>query len=115
MRFAPAALSIAKRVVPKLARGVVRLGRQLVNSPAGKQAVRTLPTIARRTAADVLRTHARGRPVTGRTVTRALARHSARVLRNPQRRRRAAVRSRRVAKRAKKGINLRMSRRCRCV
>lgn len=88
---------VAKRVVPRLARGVVTIGRRPLRSRAGRRAVRTLPVIAKGAARDVLKTVARGRPVTGSTVSRALAQHAAKVLRDPRRRRACIVRSRRIA------------------
>jgi hypothetical protein len=100
-KLAPVAARVARRVVPRLARGVMQIGKRLMRSPAGKQALRTLPTIAKGAARQVLRAHAAGRPVTGQTVTRALAGQTAKVLRNPRRRRYCIHRSRRIARAAK--------------
>lgn len=97
----PVAARVAKRVVPQLARGVVSVGRRMLRSRAGRQAIRTLPVIARGAARDVLTTVARGRPVTGSTVRRALARQTARVLRDPRKRRACIHRSRRIVRTVK--------------
>jgi hypothetical protein len=97
-KLAPKVLSLGRRVVPQLARGVVRVGRQLARSPAGRQAIRALPRIARRTAADVLRDVGRGRPLTARGVTQALARNTSYILRHPHRRRHAIHHNHRIAR-----------------
>jgi hypothetical protein len=103
-KAAPAIGKIAARVVPQVARGVMSIGKRMLASPAARQAVRTLPTIARNATAQVLRTHAAGRPVNAQTVTRALAQQTARVLRDPRRRRACIHRSRRVAGAAKRRL-----------
>lgn len=99
--LAPVAARVAKRVVPQLARGVVSMGRRMMRSPAGRQAVRALPTIAKGAARDVLKTAARGQPVGPALVGRALARQTARVLRDPGRRRLCLRRSRRIVQAVK--------------
>lgn len=93
----PVAAKVAGKVVPHLARGMMQIGRRLARSPAARNAIRTLPTIARNTAAQVLQAHAAGQPITGQTVTRALARQTARVLRTPVRRGRCIAHSKRVS------------------
>jgi hypothetical protein len=114
-KLAPRVLSIGRRAVPHLARGAMRIGRQLARTPAGRRAIRTLPTVVRKTAADIARGAARGRPVTARTVTRTLANNTAQVLRNPQRRPAAVRRCRRIAQRGRGGIgSLRQGRCCCC-
>ncbi|MFN9090418.1 MAG: hypothetical protein ACK5V0_02660 [Alphaproteobacteria bacterium] len=95
--LAKAGPALAKKVVPQLARGVQTIGKRLWNSPARRQLTRTLPTIARNAAANVLQQAANGRPVTGQTVARALAGSTAQVLRNPQVRRGCVRRNRRIA------------------
>ena len=95
--LAKAGPALAKKVVPQLAKGVQTIGKKLWNSPARRQLTRTLPTIARNAAANVLQQAANGRPVTGQTVARALAGSTAQVLRNPQIRRGCARRNRRIA------------------
>ncbi|HHQ47696.1 MAG TPA: hypothetical protein ENK19_02275 [Acidobacteria bacterium] len=100
-KLVPAAIQTARRVIPRLARGLVGTARRLARSPAGRQLVRTLPTIAKGAAADVLRTAAAGRPVSTTTVGRALARNTARVLKSPRRRRACIHRHLRVVRRVK--------------
>ncbi len=113
-RILPRAVAAGRRVVPQLARGLVGLGRRMARSPTGRRLVRTLPTIARQTAADVLRRTARGQPLTGQAVARSLARQTANVLRNPQRRQAAARRSQRVARTARQGLQRHVTGQCRC-
>jgi hypothetical protein len=107
-KLAPRVIGIGRRVVPQLARGVVKIGRQLARSPAGRQAIRALPTIARKTAADVLQNVARGQPLTANGVTRSLAKNTAQILRHPQRRQAAIRRNRRVAQHGRSSLP------CRC-
>jgi len=94
--LAKAGPAVAKKVLPQLAKGVQTIGKRIWNSPARKQLTRTLPTIARNAAANVLQQAANGRPVTGQTVARALAGSTAQVLRNPQIRRGSVRRNRRI-------------------
>lgn len=103
-KLLPVAARIGAKVVPRLAKGIMGLGKKLIRSRQGRQLVRTLPVIARNTAAQVLRTHAAGRPVTGQTVSRALARNTARVIQSPRRRRICVHRSRRKAALARRRI-----------
>lgn len=82
---------IAPRVaaaVPALARGAARLAGQLWRQPATRQVVRAVPTMVRRSMADLAARHAAGRPIRGVDITRTLARHSVPILRAPDRRRR---------------------------
>lgn len=80
-RVAPAVM----RAVPQLVRGASQVARTLRRSPATRPLVRVLPTIARRTVADIARRAAAGGPITARDAVRSLARQSAHVLGNPQR------------------------------
>lgn len=101
---AKAAAPIAKKVVPHLARGIVNVGRRVLRSPQARQLARTLPTIARNTAADVLNTYSRTGRVNADTVKRATARQTAKVLRSPAVRRNAIRRNRRICMRARSGL-----------
>lgn len=103
-KAAPMIGKIASQVAPHVARGVMTIGKRLLRSPAARQAVRALPTIARNATAQVLKAHASGRPVSPQTVTRALAQQTAKVLRNPQRRRACIHRSRRIAATAQRRL-----------
>ncbi|HEX2136901.1 MAG TPA: hypothetical protein VHG30_13520 [Microvirga sp.] len=93
---AKVAAPVAKKVLPHLARGVVNVGRQILRSPHSKQLLRTLPTVARNTASDVLRTYAQTGQVNGDVVKRAAARQAAKVLRVPANRRRVIRRNYRI-------------------
>ena len=72
------------RAAPQLIRGVARVTRTLRRNPATRPLVRTMPTIVRRTTANLARRVARGQPVTPQVAVRTLARQTARVLSNPQ-------------------------------
>jgi hypothetical protein len=79
-RVAPAIM----RAAPQMVRGLTNVTRMLRRNPATRPLVRTLPTVMRRTAADLARQSAGGRPVTPQAATRALARQTARVIGSPQ-------------------------------
>lgn len=102
--LAKVAAPLAKKVVPQLARGLMSVGRKVLRSPQARQLARTLPTIARNTAADVLNTYSRTGRVNSDTVKRATARQTAKVLRSPTARRAAIRRNRRMCMRARSGL-----------
>jgi hypothetical protein len=79
-RVAPAVL----RAAPQLVRGVARVTRTLRRNPATRPLVRAVPTIVRRTTANLARRAARGQPVTPRVAVRTLAGQTARVLSSPR-------------------------------
>lgn len=97
--IAAKALPIATKAVPFL----IRAGKAVLNkakrSPAVKSAVRSIPTVMRKTAADQLRNFAAGRPVTAKGTLRSAARHTANVLSNPRRRRRIVRRQTKLTRR----------------
>lgn len=77
--LAPLAVQAAKWAAPKiikhgpkLIRGAVNLGRKLWRNPATRRAVRHIPKIIGRTARDVGRRYADGRPVNARYISRRL-------------------------------------------
>lgn len=80
-RVAPAIL----RTAPQLIRGVGRVARTLRTNPVTRPLVRAIPTVVRRTTADLARQVSRGRPITAQSATRTLARQTARVLGDPRR------------------------------
>jgi hypothetical protein len=79
-RIAPAIL----RAAPRLIRGAANVARTLRSNPSTRQLVRTMPTIVGRTVQSLGSQVAQGRPVTGQTAARTLARQTQRVLGNPQ-------------------------------
>jgi len=79
-RVAPAIM----RAAPQLIRGVARVTRTLRRNPATRPLVRAVPTIVRRTTANLARRVARGQPVTPQVAVRALAGQTAQVLSSPQ-------------------------------
>ncbi|MFI7122974.1 hypothetical protein [Amycolatopsis sp. NPDC049868] len=81
--LAPLAFQAAKWAAPKiikhgpqLIRGAVNLGRKLWRNPATRRAVRHIPKIIGRTARDVGRRYADGRPINARYITRRLVGHT---------------------------------------
>jgi hypothetical protein len=101
---AKVAAPLAKKVVPHLARGIMSLGKKVLRSPQARQLARTLPTIARNTAADVFKTYSRTGRMNSDTIKRATARQAAKVLRSPRARRAAVSRNRRFCRRARSGL-----------
>jgi hypothetical protein len=95
----PRSASAIMRVAPQLIRGAVGVGRMLRRDPRTRPLVGTLPVIVRRTAADVARDAARGRPVTPQRAVRTLARQTARTLGDPSQRARAQQRAHRLDRR----------------
>jgi hypothetical protein len=83
---------VVARAAPAIVRGVARVGGQLWRNPATRRMVRAVPQVVQRTAADLARQHARGRPLTSQAATRALARQTAAVMGSPARRRSAVRR-----------------------
>jgi hypothetical protein len=81
-------------VMPVLAQANARLAGMLRRQgPAGRQLLRTIPAIQRRTVATLKAAARSGQPITGATAVRAMAAATNRVLSNPQRVQRAIVRN----------------------
>ncbi|MDX6467467.1 MAG: hypothetical protein QOI27_2507 [Gaiellaceae bacterium] len=73
-----------KKIAPKLIRGALNVSKTLRRNPSTRPLVRVMPTIVRRTVADVARQVERGRPVTPDLAARYLAGETRRVLQDPQ-------------------------------
>lgn len=82
-RVAPRIVGNVMRVAPNLTRGVGQITRVLHRNPATRPLLRVIPTIARRTTAQIARQVARGRPITPRGAVRILAQQTARTLCRP--------------------------------
>lgn len=82
-RVAPRIVTNVMRVAPNLTRGVGQITRVLHRNPATRPLLRVIPTIARRTTAQIARQVARGRPITARGAVRILAQQTARTLCRP--------------------------------
>ena len=74
-----------RRVAPRLMRGATRVMRTLRRNPQTRPLVRVLPTIVRRTVADVARDVERGRPTSPQRAARQLSGETRRMLASPQR------------------------------
>jgi hypothetical protein len=83
-RLIPRVAPTIMRAAPGLIRGVSGVARTLLRSPATRPLVRAVPTIVRRTAANIAQQVAQGQPVTPQTAVRTLARQTAHVLSSPQ-------------------------------
>jgi hypothetical protein len=94
-RVAPAIM----RAAPGLIRGVAGVARTLRRSPTTRPLVRAIPTIVRRTAANIAQQVGQGQPVTPQTAVRTLARQTAQVLSSPQQCVRAYQRARALDRR----------------
>ncbi|MFZ4656177.1 MAG: hypothetical protein ACOYNY_04150 [Caldilineaceae bacterium] len=83
-RIIPRAAPALMRVAPQLIQGVAGATRVLRRNPATRPLVRTLPTVVRRTAAQLARQSAQGRPITPQAAARTLAQQTARVIGSPR-------------------------------
>jgi hypothetical protein len=83
-RLVPRVAPTIMRAAPNLIRGISSATRVLRANPTTRPLVRALPTVMRRTAADIARQAARGQTVTPRAAVRTLARQTARVLTSPR-------------------------------
>src|ERR1700739_2216457 len=93
-RALPKITRVVNRVSPQLTRGVSHITRTLFRNPRTRPLVRTIPSIARRTVANIARQAATGRTVTPRTAVRTLAQQARAILRSPRHRALALRRSR---------------------
>jgi hypothetical protein len=91
-RLLPRVAPVIARAAPGLVRAASGVVRTLRANPTTRPLVRTLPTILRRTTADIARQSARG-PVTADRAVRTLARQTQHVLCNPGPRQRALARN----------------------
>jgi len=82
--ISPADRAALRGVLPHIIRGTAILTRILRQRRITRPAVRTVPTIARRTASVLARRAAAGQPVTRRTAARVMANQTRRVLGNPR-------------------------------
>lgn len=92
-RMLPKITRVVNRVTPQLTRGVSRITRTLFRNPRTRPLVRTIPSIARRTVANIARQAASGRAVSPQAAIRTLAQQTRTVLRNPRHRALALRRS----------------------
>jgi hypothetical protein len=92
-KMLPKVTRAVNRVTPQLTRGVSRITRSLFRNPRTRPLVRTIPSIARRTVANIARQAATGRSVTPQTAVRTLAQQTRKVLRSPRHRALAIRRS----------------------
>jgi hypothetical protein len=84
-RLLPRVAPTIMRAAPGLIRGVAGITRTLRRNPQTRPLVRALPTIVRRTVADLGRQSIRGRPATAEGAVRTLARQTGGVLSRPHR------------------------------
>lgn len=101
-KLAPAAAKVGQAVLPSLVSGAKNLVSTLWKSPATRELVQTIPTIARGTAATIAKQVAAGKPVTAQTAVRAMAGQAAKVLQNPKRAAAVVKRCKQTAARKKR-------------
>jgi hypothetical protein len=82
--ISPADRRALRRILPHLVRGTAVLTRILRRRRITRPAVRTVPTIVRRTARTLAQRAAAGQPVTRRTAARVMATQTRRVLGSPR-------------------------------
>lgn len=108
--FIGALIPLAARIVPRVAPAIMRAAPGLIRSAAGvtrilrrnpttRPLVRAVPSIVRRTAADLARQASQGRAVTPRTAIRALERRTYQTLGNRRQCAQALQRSNRLDQR----------------
>jgi hypothetical protein len=83
-QLAPRVAPAIMRAAPGLIRGVAGVARTLRRSPTTRPLVRAVPTIVRRTAANIAQQAAQGQPMTPQRAVQTLARQTAQVLSSPQ-------------------------------
>jgi hypothetical protein len=103
-KLVPAAAQVGQAVLPHLVSGAKNLASSLWKSPATRQLIQTIPTIARGTAATIAKQVAAGKPVTPQTAVRAMAGQAAKVLQNPKRAAAVVKRGRQTAARKKRSV-----------
>jgi hypothetical protein len=92
-RLLPRVAPTVMRAAPGLIRGVSNVTRVLRANPATRPLVRAVPTIVRRTVADIGRQAGAGRTVSPQQAVQTLARQTSRVLSSPQQSSRALRRN----------------------
>jgi hypothetical protein len=98
-RLLPAAAPTIMRALPGLVGGLSAATRVLRRHPSARPLVRTLPTVMRRTAAQLAQRATQGRPLSPQAAVRTLAQQTARVIASPQQSRQAVRRSQVVDRR----------------
>jgi len=101
-KLLPKVTKAVNQVTPQLTRGVSQITRALFRDPRTRPLVRTIPSIARRTVANIARKAATGQTVTPRTAVRTLAQQARTVLKNPRHRALAIRRSQALDRHAHK-------------
>lgn len=74
-----------KTVAPALVSASGRIARTMAADPRGKELIRTLPTIVKKTAATLNQKARKGKPVTKGTAARVMTKHAKRTLRSQAR------------------------------
>jgi hypothetical protein len=98
-KLAPVAAKVGQKVLPQLVSGAKNLVGTLWKSPATRQLLHTVPTIARGTAASIAKQVAAGKPLTPDLAVRTFAGQTARMLQNPKRSAAVVKRSKQTAAR----------------
>lgn len=98
-KVAPKLISTVMKSAPQMNKAIKGLTKTLYRKPGGKQLIRTVPTIARRTAMSMAKQIAQGRPVTPQTAVRTFAGQANKVLSNPKQTVQALARSRKLTPR----------------
>jgi hypothetical protein len=83
-RVLPKVVNVISKVAPKLTRGITNITRTLFRRPQTRQIIRVVPSIARRTVAQIARQAAAGRPVSPQVAQQVLRAQVRRVVASPQ-------------------------------
>lgn len=95
-KVAPKLISTVMRSAPQLNNAIKGVTKTLFRKRGGRQLVRTVPTMVRRTAMSMAKQVAQGKPVTPQAAVRTFAAQANKVLANPQQAVRAMSRSRKL-------------------
>jgi hypothetical protein len=80
----PRVVNAVSKIAPKLTRGISNITRTLFRRPQTRQMIRVVPSIARRTVAQIARQAASGRPVSPQMAQQVLRAQARRVVASPQ-------------------------------
>jgi len=79
----PKAISLGRKFLPKIARGVAGFFRKKLHSPTGRKMIKMAPQVLRNVARGAARRYGQGRPITPGWLLKNVANQTYRAARNP--------------------------------